>query len=296
MRLEQLRHLLGIAEAGSLRKAARGLEISQPALTKSIRQLEEELCAPILQRTPRGVVLTEYGRVVVARARTAFTELDRIAEEIEAIRGASGGQVRIAVSPVAGVTLVPAALRRFRQAYPNVTVTVMDGLYPKILPLIREREIDFAIGPLPQQLLGPEFLAEQLFFSEARIGCRKSHPLANATSLVELQDAQWAITGPERGPGSLFESVFRQMGASPPPAILRFESVTSLLATALAEDLLFVMPIKIIEHPFYASSMCAIPVRERIAPVPIHLLRSSQSPLPPSAEALATAIRRTLPS
>lgn len=296
MRLEQLRHLLGIAEAGSLRKAAASLGISQPALTKSVRQLEDELQAPVLQRTNRGVVLTEYGRVVVTRARTAFTELDRISDEIENLRGARGGHVRIAVSPVAAVTLIPSALRRFRKAHPDVMVTVMDGLYPKVLPLIREREIDFAVGPLPEPLLGPEFSAEQLFLSDARIGCRRVHPLAGARSLATLQHAQWAITGPERGPGSLFELAFRQMGATPPKTLVRFESITSLLATALTEDLLFVMPIKIIEHPFYAATMCAVPLRERITPVPIYLLKSSQSPLPPSAEALATALRRTRPS
>lgn len=296
MRLEQLRHLICVAEAGSLRKAAGTLGISQPTLTKSLRQLEEELSASVVHRTNHGVVLTAYGRIVIARGRTALTELDRMVEEVESMRGGSSAHVRVAVSPVAAATLVPGALRQFRKGHPDVAVTIVDGLYPTVLPMIRESQIDFAIGPVPEQMLGPEFRVEQLFLSEVRIGCRRGHPLARATSLAVLQDAQWAISGPERGPGSLFEFAFRQTGVSPPPAVLCFESITSLLATARVEDLLFVMPIKILEHPFYASSMCSVPIRERIAPVPIHLLRSSHSLLPPAAEALATAMRRTRPT
>lgn len=293
MRLEQLRHLLAIAEAGSLRKAAGVLGISQPALTKSVRQLEDELQAPLLTRTPRGVVLTEYGRVVVARGRTVFIEIDRIAEELEDLRGERGGRVRFAVSPIAATALVPAALARFRKSHPDVEVTVVDGLYPKILPLIREREIDFAIGPLPEPLIGPELLVEQLFLSDVRIACRRLHPLAGARGLADLREAQWATTGPASGPGNLVDAAFRRIGLTPPRTVLRFESITALLATALKEDLLFAMPITIIEHPFHAASLCTIAIRERIASVPIYLLRSSLSPLPPAADALATAIRRT---
>lgn len=293
MRLEQLRHLLAIAEAGSLRKAAGVLSTSQPALTKSVRQLEDELQAPLLTRTPRGVVLTEYGRVVVARGRTAFIEIDRIAEELEDLRGERGGRVRFAVSPIAATALVPAALARFRKSHPDVEVTVVDGLYPKILPMIREREIDFAIGPLPEPLIGPELMVEQLFVSDVRIACRRLHPLVGVRSLAALQDGQWATTGPVSGPGSLVEAAFRRLGLAPPRSTLRFESITALLATALKEDLLFAMPINIIDHPFYSDNLCALALRERIASVPIYLLRSSLSPLPPAAEALATAMRRT---
>ncbi|QIM48800.1 LysR family transcriptional regulator [Pusillimonas sp. DMV24BSW_D] len=293
MKLDQLRYILKIAEVGSLRKAAALLGVSAPALTKSLRQLEDELQAPLLTRTARGVVLTEFGRIVVTRARTAFTEIDRISEELKSLRGDKGGHVRVAVSPITAVSIIPSAVQRFRRTYPEVVITVMDGLYPKVLPLIRERDIDFAVGPLPEPMLGPEFSVEQLFLSEIGISCRKGHPLEHATSLAELKDAAWATSGPEEGPGNLFKLAFQQRGLVPPKTILHFESILSLLAAALKEDLVFVMPKKIVQHPFHVNDICRIPLQEQFPAVPIYLIKSSQSPLTPVAEAFATQVRRT---
>lgn len=293
VRLEQLRYMIGIAEAGSLRKAASLLGVSAPALTKSVRQLEEELQAPLLNRTPRGVVLTRYGRIVVTRARSAFTEIDDIAEEIRGLRGERGGHVRVAVSPITAMSIIPTALQRFRQHYPDVAITVMDGLYPRVLPSIREREIDFSVGPLPEPMLGPEFAVEPLFLSEISICARKGHPLANARSLAELQNAVWATSGPQDGPGTLFKGAFQQLGLLPPKTILHFESILSLLAAALKEDLVFILPNKIAAHPFHAASIQRIQGLGPFPAVPIYLIKSSQSPLTPAAEAFATQIRRT---
>ncbi|OXR50721.1 hypothetical protein PuT2_02315 [Pusillimonas sp. T2] len=285
--------MLKIAEVGSLRKAAALLGVSAPALTKSLRLLEDELQAPLLNRTPKGVVLTEFGRIVTTRARTAFIEIDHIADEIRSIRGESGGRIRVAVSPITAVSIIPSAVRRFRKTYPEVVITVMDGLYPKVLPLIREREIDFSVGPLPEPMLGPEFAVEQLFLSEVSICCRIGHPLATAKSLVDLEDAAWATSGPEEGPGNLFKPKFQQLGIMPPKTILHFESILSLLAAALKEDLVFVMPKKIVEHPFHANHICQIPLREQFPGVPIYLIKNSQSPLKPVAEAFAKQVKRT---
>ncbi len=296
MKFEQLKHLIAVAEAGSFRRASVLLRISQPALTQSVKHLEEELKATLLQRTPRGVFLTDFGAVVVKRGRSAFTEIERLSQEIDELRGNSAGKVRVAVSPIAAISLVPNALRRFKEEHPGIVVTVIDGLYPKVLQQVRDRSIDIAIGPIPDTLRGADLRVEELFKSELRICCRRRHPLVDAESISELQNASWANTGPAGGPESLFEKLFEQSDIKPPRAVLQFESITALLATATNEDLLFGMPEKIIEHPFYSPYLAAINVKEKISPVPIYLLSLTDSPLPPAANTLATAFRRTLPT
>jgi len=293
MRLKQLEQLVAIADVGSIRKAAQKLAISQPGLTKSIRALEEEFRVPMIQRTNQGTVLTKYGRAVVARSRTVLIEIGRMEEEVLDIQGDTRGHTSIAVSPAAAMMVVPGALQRLHRTNPGVSVAVSDGLYPKVLPLIREREVDFAVGPLPDHPLDSEFLVEPLFESPLCVACRVGHACENATSIRELKDAQWAINGPAHGPGSIFEKKFKALGDTLSQPVLRFESLTTLTASMLKNDVICILPRQLLNHPFYATHLRAIDIEEPLAPLTVYLIASSASPLPPAARAMADALRRT---
>src|SRR5919108_6228271 len=101
MRLNQIRDLLAVVEAGSLRAAARRVGVSQPAMSKSLAQLEREVQAQLLLRTARGVVLTPAGRALVARARVIEAELRKAQEDLTALRGGQEGMVAFGVGPAA---------------------------------------------------------------------------------------------------------------------------------------------------------------------------------------------------
>jgi DNA-binding transcriptional LysR family regulator len=88
MRLNQIRDLLAVVETGSLRAAARRIGVSQPAMSKSIAQLERELQAQLLLRTARGIVLTPAGHAFVARGRVIDTEVRKAHDDLSALRGA----------------------------------------------------------------------------------------------------------------------------------------------------------------------------------------------------------------
>src|SRR5436305_12595981 len=102
MRLSHVRDFLAVVDAGSIRAGARNLGVAQPTITKSIRSLEAELQAQLLQRTVQGVVLTAAGRALLARARVVQTELRKAREDVAQIAGTGDGSIAVGVGPASG--------------------------------------------------------------------------------------------------------------------------------------------------------------------------------------------------
>ncbi|MCY0151612.1 LysR family transcriptional regulator [Hoeflea alexandrii] len=124
MKVTHVETIVAIAEAGSLRAAARSLRKSQPALTKTLKQAEEELGAKIFARAARGVEPTEIGRKIIARARMISSEFRKLDEDIRQIQGDGSGNLHVIVSPLAAVRIVPKVMDRFRKQFPNVHLQV----------------------------------------------------------------------------------------------------------------------------------------------------------------------------
>ena len=145
MKLQTLQALIYIEEVGSLRAAAQLLHLSQPALSAAIQQLEEELQAPLLVRTKRGVSLTSFGQAFMKHARLIVSESRRAHEEIGQLRGHWEGHVTFATSPAIALGPLPQALASFAREFPAVTVNVRDGLYPSVSAQLRDGTLDFAL-------------------------------------------------------------------------------------------------------------------------------------------------------
>src|SRR5262249_9677754 len=120
MKLHQFRNVLEIAERGSLRAAARSMRIAQPALTRSLGELERELGASLFERRARGMVLTPIGQAFVRRASAVINEVNRARDEVNQLGGGRGGSVAVGLSIAPHIAMLPRALRPFRTRYPDV--------------------------------------------------------------------------------------------------------------------------------------------------------------------------------
>src|SRR6478736_5279873 len=107
MKFSQMRDVVAIAERGSLRAASRHLSLAQPALTRSIHELERELGVPLFERRARGMVLTPMGEAFVRRASAVLSEVRRARDEVEQLRGGSAGSVIAALSIVPHLAMLP---------------------------------------------------------------------------------------------------------------------------------------------------------------------------------------------
>jgi DNA-binding transcriptional LysR family regulator len=143
-----LRHLRVLREAarlGSLSAAAESLDYTQPAVSQQMAALERRAGMPLLDRTTRGVRLTEAGEALLRHAEVILAEQTLAERELEAIAGLRGGRVRMASFPTAGAALVPAAVSAFIARYPDVALSVLEAEPEEAVPMLRAGELEVAL-------------------------------------------------------------------------------------------------------------------------------------------------------
>lgn len=288
VRLNQIRDFVAVVESGGIRAAARKLGVSQPAITRSVRGLETELRARLLQRTPTGVVLTESGRAFLARARAAQSELRKAGEEADQL-GQSLGSVAFGVGPTAGI-IVPEAISRFREKFPRTPVHVSEGLPQLLLPLVREATLDFAIC---RHALGKPDSAltfRPLYRNDFVVVARRGHPLEGVRSLARLVDANWVSLLPPESPTSPLNRAFSQVGLSAPPQVVQCESYS--MATALIEktDMLGFLSRQALAGSLMCGSLRQIQVAEALPSFVSGMFARSDTPLTQVAAEMAKAV------
>lgn len=276
---------------GSIRAAAQALHVSQPALTLAIQQLEEEVGAPLLIRTKRGVTFTAYGNAVLQHAQLIVSESQRINEEIAQMRGHWEGQIRLSSAPAISLTILPQALRPFMAKHAGIKVHCIDGLSPMINPALRSGALDFALTPVEPDNIEPGLTVEPLCERKIVIATHKSNPLAKATRLEELQNARWLYATPRPGPGAHIEKAFGAAGLEPPNPVMICESLLTLPDLLVDSDFVTTLPNIIFERAQHTHNLCAIPVQEPIPSLQIGILRMEGVPLTPATQELLSWIR-----
>jgi DNA-binding transcriptional LysR family regulator len=176
--LRQLRYLVAVAEEGHVTRAAERLGMQQPPLSQQIKAMEEGLGFPLFHRKPRGVELTESGRVLFEEARAILARLEQA--ERDARRTARGelGQLRIGVAPTAPFhPLAPGVIRAFRETHPGVAVTLEECLSRQAVEGLAEARLDaaFVRAELPE---GTGLTVHRLLEEPMVVALPAAHPLA----------------------------------------------------------------------------------------------------------------------
>ncbi len=291
MKLHQLRDAVAIAERGSLRAASRHLQLAQPALTRSLSQLERELGSPLFERNGRGMALTVTGHAFVQRATAILNEMRRVQEEVAQLGGGGNGSVTLALSIAAHAALLPPALGPFRAAYPRIRLSIIEGIYPTVESRLRDGTIDFYIGPDAGQPLPPDLRKEVLFANTRVVVARHGHPLAGARSLAELSGAEWASTSVTLQADNEFAALFRSFGLTPPVLALQSQSALTLMVALTCSDLLAMVPIQMPASGSISHLLQVIPVKETLPAPTIVLIQRAALPLTPAATRLADMLR-----
>lgn len=284
--LKQLDTFVSVAETGSIRAAARGLHVSQPAITKSVRSLEGALQAQLVQRTPHGVTLTAAGRCFLVRARIVQAEL-RKAQEEAARAGVGSATVALGLGPVAAVMLAPQVLARFHRESPGAGIRVLEGFPPALLPLVRDGTLDLAIGPKLDIQLEPGLSFRPLFREDFVVVARHDHPLRHARSLTQLVDAEWATLWKSGLPNSPLDRIFADAGLPMPRQVVQCESYNLVVSVVARTDLLTLLSRRGLALPLASESLRVIPLREQHPQLTVGMFIRADTPLSPHAAALA---------
>ncbi|MDZ5451779.1 LysR family transcriptional regulator [Labrys sp. ZIDIC5] len=221
--LRHLRYAVAVADEGHVTRAAERLGIQQPPLSQQIRVLERAVGAPLFQRLPRGVRLTEPGRVLVERARLVLQDVDAALEA--ARRAARGEQGRLAVGYTTSAAfhpLVSAVVRGLRDAAPGIALSLEEGSTGDLIELLRADRLDAAFVRAPAAR--PDgLIVEPLHVEEMLVALPDHHPLAAVSlrrqrlSLAALANETFVLNRRPSGPG-LYDDIIaacRAAGFSP---------------------------------------------------------------------------------
>lgn len=177
IKLRHIRAFLDIAAEGVLSAAARQQGITQPALSRTLAELEDLLAMPLFRRERRRLVLTEQGTLFRHHAIIGLQSLEAGAAALHPGRG--GGTIRVGVLPTAATQLFPRVALRFRAIAPEITLSVETGPHSYLIGLLRNGAIDIMVGrmPVPEEMAGLIF--EHVYEEDVALVARRNHPLRN---------------------------------------------------------------------------------------------------------------------
>jgi len=246
----RLRQFLAVYELGSIGQAADKMLLTQPALSKSLRSLEDELGVRLFDRTPMGVVPTVFGDTLAMHAKGIEAQLRQAEAAIGALRGKAKGHVVAGIGPSVARNLMPLATISLQRLHPGIELSVVEGLVDDLVPQLRRGQIDVAIGAWPK-LADPDFSTELIIVDTLEVFARASHPLAQLADTVPLQtllDYQWALPPGTQKWRQHFDTLFVDQGLSPPHPSVTSTSATYLKSLMQRGDYLSFLPSQLIDR------------------------------------------------
>jgi DNA-binding transcriptional LysR family regulator len=260
LKLNDLHVLAAVAQAGSMSKAAKLLNTTQPAISKSIADLEHAMRVRLLDRTTQGVEPTSYGRALLKRSIAVFDELKQSVEEIEFLADPTGGEIRIGTTEPLAAGIIPATIDRLNRQYPRISCHVdVHGDFSALENKLRAREIDLMIAcnlddPVSEDLNVEMLLADRLLLVT---GPRNRLARRRKLELADLVNESWTLPPLGSAPRTVIVNAFHRAGIEPPKATVTGFSIplhASLMATgrfiaALPESLLRLcvdVPVKVL--------------------------------------------------
>jgi DNA-binding transcriptional LysR family regulator len=225
-----LRPFLAVARTGNLSAAARELAVSQPALTKSVRKLEQQFGVALFDRRARGMTLTPSGAALLAHARLIEAQCRFADAELEALAHGEGGQLRVGAGTYWGPTLVPLAIARLQSRFPRLRVSLEVGVNASILPRLYAGEFDLVMSALPEASTLPLGIQmEGLGQLHQRIVAGRQHPLhrRRRVTVSDVARHPWVVYQHDADLLDRLNRVMRARGGEPANVAV---VTTSLLA------------------------------------------------------------------
>lgn len=232
MELAQLRHLVALADHGSIGRAARALHMSQPGLTKSLRRLEESAGTKLLERHPRGVALTPQGRRLVEHARLIRLQVADARRELDLAWG-DEASLAIGAGPAWFARYLPTAVGRVLSELPGLRVRLVGGFNDRLFQALVRGELDLVVAAIPEGGAMPNLRIEPLTHDDLQVIAPAFHPFVGRRDVTPalLQAAEWVLPGREVASRVRLDALFLAHALAPPVPRIESDSISFIMAT-----------------------------------------------------------------
>jgi DNA-binding transcriptional LysR family regulator len=293
MQLHQLRHVLALSEHRSLARAAQTLGISQPALSKSLRKLETYLGVELFERTPRGVLPTEFGRELTQHARAIAVGVDEAERAVGAIREGIEGRIAIGSAPSVIAHVLPIATARLLRRRPDLKLTVVGGLHDRLFEWLRNGEIDVVISNLVEDAGEPDFRQETLYTDRVVVAARPAHPLADrAAAKEEIARYRWVLPSQAIVTRQHLELLLKANGVAAPVVAVETNALAFMRAMLMESDYLGYLPAVVMQPGRECAGTAPVGLRWLDWDRPVGLTVRRSGVLSPACELLIAELRK----
>jgi LysR family transcriptional regulator, regulator of abg operon len=278
MKLHQLSALVTAIETGSLRQAAEKMRLSQPALSRSIRELENEVGVKLIERTTRGVEATVYGKALVMRSKIVDAELRHARDDIAHLLAATHGDLQIGVTPVSAFSLLPRMLSQFRKGRSRLRVGVTEGMGAGLINQLRQGDFDFVLGRMYDSIDPREFNFEILFSDSLVAFARKGHPLARVGRLTKAQreNCEWILPGLDSPARTAFQRAYHDRTGAMPQSTIESNSFMTMLTILSQTDLVGISPQQIFRGTWLQKEFAVIDIGLDFPSQPTGIIRRAR--------------------
>lgn len=238
MNLQQLRHLVALHDTGSFSRAAEQLHLTQPALSRSIQLLEEELGVALIDRIGKRNEFTAFGKAVLARARRVVSETEELKRSARLLQEGLTGSLRVGMAPGAAALFMRHTLKSFATQYPKIRLHVAQGATEPLLEQLARKQLDAVVADARAVAPSEELVLEPLPDMPAGCLCRAGHPLL-AQQPVRIEELmRYPVAAPHLSLEIARIFVERHGPAAHPDQLvtLRCDSVSTLLQVAAETD------------------------------------------------------------
>ncbi|HAD0722763.1 TPA_asm: LysR family transcriptional regulator [Salmonella enterica subsp. enterica serovar Typhimurium] len=296
IRLRHLHTFVAVAQQGTLGRAAETLNLSQPALSKTLNELEQLTGTRLFERGRLGAQLTVPGEQFLTHAVKVLDALNTAGQALNRKEDASADVVRVGALPTAALGILPAAIGRFHQQQKSTSLQVATMNNTMLLAGLKSGEIDLGIGRMSDPELMGGLNYELLFLESLKLVVRPGHPLLQETITLS-RVMEWPVVVSPKGtvPRQNAEALLQSQGCKMPAGCI--ETLPASLSRQLTVDYDYVwfVPSGAVKEDLRQATLVSLPVPTQSAGEPIGILTRVDIPLSTGAQMLIAAIRKSMP-
>ncbi|HIF2581281.1 TPA: LysR substrate-binding domain-containing protein [Salmonella enterica] len=296
IRLRHLHTFVAVAQQGTLGGAAETLNLSQPALSKTLNELEQLTGTRLFERGRLGAQLTVPGEQFLTHAVKVLDALNTAGQALNRKEDASADVVRVGALPTAALGILPAAIGRFHQQQKSTSLQVATMNNTMLLAGLKSGEIDLGIGRMSDPELMGGLNYELLFLESLKLVVRPGHPLLQETITLS-RVMEWPVVVSPKGtvPRQNAEALLQSQGCKMPAGCIETLSASLSRQLTVDYDYVWFVPSGAVKEDLRQATLVSLPVPTQSAGEPIGILTRVDIPLSTGAQMLIAAIRKSMP-